>query len=107
MRDTANCYAWSNADGWEAICVDFDLAAQGDSFEEVRSELFDAIGTLLLYAEELPESERNRLLNRKAPLSLRLKLEVLHRLSQLPVFRGTGRAHRYAFHTEQARNPVQ
>ena len=55
MKDAATCYAWGNADGWEAICVDFDLAAQGDSFEEVRSELSDAIDTFLAYAAELPE----------------------------------------------------
>lgn len=107
MRNTAVCYAWSSNEGWDAICVDFDLAAQGNSFEEVRSELLDAIDTLLSYAAELPESERKRLLNRKAPLGLRLKLAALHRLSQFPVLRGAGRAHRYAFQPELARNPVQ
>ena len=104
MKNTAICYAWGNSDGWEAICVDFDLAAQGDSFAEVRRELSDAIDTFLSYAAELPESERGRLLNRKAPLGLRWKLAALHRLSRLPVIPGAGQAHRYAFHPELVGN---
>ena len=107
MRNAAVCYAWSSTDGWEAICVDFDVAAQADSLEEVRNGLFDAIDTLLSYAEELPESEKSRLLNRKAPLGLRLKLAALHWISRLPVFRRSEGAHRYVFYPEQARNPVR
>ena len=98
MKDTATCYAWGNADGWEAICVDFDLAAQGDSFEEVRSELSDALDTFFTYAAELPNSERGRLLNRKAPVGLRLKLAILHRFYRL----GIGPVRRYTFHPEVA-----
>ena len=106
MKDTATCYAWGNTDGWEAICVDFDLAAQGDSFDEVRNELFDAIDTLLSYATELPKSERGRLLNRKAPLGLRWKLAVLYRLSRLTVILGAGQTRRYAFRPEVAGYPI-
>ena len=98
MKDAATCYAWGNADGWEAICVDFDLAAQGDSFEEVRSELSDAIDTFVTYAAELPELERGRLLNRKALVGLRLKLAILHRFSRW----GIGPMHRYTVHPEVA-----
>ncbi len=106
MKDSATCYAWGDADSWEAICVDFDLAAQGDSFEEVRSELSDAIDTLLSYAAELPKSERRRLLDRKAPLGLRWKLAILYRLSRLPVILGAGQTRRYAFRPEVAGYPT-
>ena len=77
------CYAWGVPGDWEAICVDFDLAAQGESFDEVRSELSDAIETYLEYVAELPENERARFLNRKAPLGLRLHLALLRRVFAL------------------------
>ena len=106
MKENATCYAWGHADGWDAICVDFDLAAQGDSFEEARNELFDAIDTFLSYAAELPESERGRLLNRKAPLGLRWKLAFLYRLSRLSAVLGDGQIRRYAFRPEAAGHPA-
>ena len=77
------CYAWGQPGDWEAICVDFDLAAQGESLDEVRSELRDAVETYLEYISELPEKERAGFLNRKVPLELRLRLAFLmvkHRL---------------------------
>ncbi len=67
MKDTATCYAWGKSGNWEAICVDYDLTAQGGSLEEVRRELDDAIETFLSRVRELPKSEQARLLNRKAP----------------------------------------
>ena len=77
------CYAWGQPGDWEAICVDFDLAAQGESLDEVRSELRDAVDTYLEYISELPEKERARFLNRKAPLGLRLRLAFLCRVLSL------------------------
>jgi len=84
------CYAWGRPGDWEAICVDFDLAAQGESREEVLSELRDAVETYLEYISELPEKERAGFLNRKAPLGLRLRLRlaflmVKHRLLSFPI----------------------
>ena len=84
------CYAWGRPGDWEAICVDFDLAAQGESREEVIRELRDAIETYLEYISELPEKERAGFLNRKAPLVLRLRLRlaflmVKHRLLSFPI----------------------
>ena len=70
------CYAWGKPGDWEALCVDYDLAAQGASFEEVRRELADAVDTYLDYVSDLPESEQPAFLNRKAPLSLRLRLSL-------------------------------
>lgn len=75
----AACYAWGRPGDWEAVCVDFDLAAQGESLEDVRRELADAIETYLEYVASLPENEQPRFLNRKAPLGLRLRLAFLHR----------------------------
>ena len=77
MKGTATCYAWGREGEWEALCIDFDLAAHGSSFEEVRNELQDAIETYVSYVAALPEPDRSRLLSRKAPLGLRLKLGLL------------------------------
>ena len=98
MRNTATCYAWGRPGNWEAICVDYDLTAQGDSLEEVRRELGDAIETYLSRVRELPESERARLLNRKSPLGLRTRLAVLHRLSRLLTPTRIRLSNRHSFH---------
>ncbi|MCZ0951507.1 MAG: hypothetical protein OXJ56_02895 [Rhodospirillaceae bacterium] len=73
------CYAWGKPGDWEALCVDLDLAAQGENLEEVRRELGDAIQTYLDYVADLPENEQARFLDRKAPLRLRLQLALKHR----------------------------
>ena len=83
MKNTATCYAWGRSGNWEAIFIDYDLTAQGDSLEEVRQELGDAIETYLSRVRELPTSEQSGFLNRKAPLALRTKPAVLYRLSRL------------------------
>ena len=106
MKGTATCYAWGREGEWEALCVDFDLAAHGRSFEEVRSEMQDAIETYVSYVSELPEPERTRLLNRNAPLVLRLKLGFLHRVYGLLNLLRVKPAHRYSFQPTVAWNPA-
>ena len=76
------CYAWGKPGHWEALCVDYDIPAQGDSFEDVRPELADAVGTYLDYVSDLPENEQRAFLSRKAPLSLRLRLALASRISR-------------------------
>ena len=76
-------YAWGKPGDWEALCVDLDLAAQGENYEEVRRELGDAIETYLGYAADLPEDEQARFLKRKATLRLRLQLALMHRAFHL------------------------
>ncbi len=83
MKGTATCFAWMKRGEWAALCVDFDLVAYGKSFEEVKSEIQDAIETYVCYVSEVPEPERTRLMNRKAPLALRLGLECLYAISRL------------------------
>ena len=106
MKNTATCYAWGRPGNWEAICVDYDLAARGDSLEEVRRGLGDAIETFLSRVTELPESEQARFLNRKAPLALRARLVVLYRLSRLLMPTRIGLFNRHAFHTAVGWTPV-
>lgn len=81
MRELT-CYAWGKPGDWEALCVDYDLAAQGASLEEVRRELAHAVDTYLDYVSDLPESEQRAFLNRKAPLGLRLQLSLASKVSR-------------------------
>lgn len=68
------CYAEGRPGDWEAICPTFDLAAQGESFEEVRRVLHEMIADYIVDISQLPEADFNRLIKRKAPLFLRLSL---------------------------------
>lgn len=76
MRKTFRCYAEGSGDQWEAICLDLDIAVQGESFREVYDSLHDAIVLHLESLEDLPEGDRRRLIERPAPLSLRLQFAL-------------------------------
>ena len=73
MPRTLHCYAAGKAGAWEAICLDLDVAVQGASFEEVSASLSEAIALYLESLADLPAEERRRLLDRPAPLALRLQ----------------------------------
>jgi predicted RNase H-like HicB family nuclease len=69
---TLHCYAEGRDGGWEAICLELDIAVQGDSFAEVYQALDEAIAAYLETVHDLPEGERRHLLRRKAPMSVRI-----------------------------------
>lgn len=74
MTKRVLCYAHGRPNAWEALCLDFDIAVQGASFDEVKALLDEAIRTYVEDAcAESPETAR-QLLNRRAPLWLRAKL---------------------------------
>ena len=73
MTRTLRCYAESRDGDWEAICLDLDIAVHGRSFVEVFNSLNEAIEVYSESVRALPEHERRHLLDRPAPLSLRLK----------------------------------
>jgi predicted RNase H-like HicB family nuclease len=66
------CIATGQGDEWEAFCLDFDLAVQGRSFEEVKCDLRQAINMYVEAALAEPEPARSRLLSRDAPFFIRL-----------------------------------
>lgn len=66
MSRILRCYAEGREGSWEALCLDFNIAIQGDSFEEVSKSLKCEIEEYIEYAYTLPESERKDLLERKA-----------------------------------------
>ena len=73
MGQLLHCYAEGRDGAWEAFCLDLDLAVQGETFEEVYHSLAKAIELYVDSVSDLPERDRTRLLNRPAPLSLRLR----------------------------------
>lgn len=73
MVRVLRCFAEGRDGEWEAICLDLDIAVQGQSFDEVFHSLNDAIRLYLESVQTLPEHEQKHLLERPAPLSLRLK----------------------------------
>ena len=79
----ATCYAWGKPGAWEALCVDYDIAVQGENLEQVRLELADAVSTFLDYVASLPAPEQAAFLTRKAPRLLRWRLALLHRIFTL------------------------
>jgi len=80
------CYAEQEGDCWVAVCLSFNLAAQGDSFEEVKIKLEAMLAEYVydaLAGEDKPYAAQ--LLSRRAPLSawikyyfIKLKIAVLH-----------------------------
>ena len=84
MTRKLTCYAWGKPGDWEAICVDFDLATQGRSLEEVRSELQLALEDFLEYASELPENERDVVLRARTPWRLRVQLWLRDKCFAIP-----------------------
>jgi hypothetical protein len=83
---SVRCFAHGRDADWEAICIDFDIAVQGRSFDEVKSLLNGAVQTYIQDACKEEPVVRDRLLNRRAPWHVRLALTA--RLVFFNVFDG-------------------
>jgi predicted RNase H-like HicB family nuclease len=70
------CFAHGKDGDWEGICLDFDIAVQGHSFEAVKALLDEAIETYTKDALAEDEDNARRLLSRKAPWHVRLSYMV-------------------------------
>lgn len=68
--EAVHCVAEGRGDQWEAFCLDFDLAVQGHSFEEVYTKLDEQIMLYIESAMQQAEPDRERLLARRAPISV-------------------------------------
>jgi predicted RNase H-like HicB family nuclease len=51
---TVHCYTAGRNGAWEAICLEFDIAVQGNAFEEVFSSLQHAISLYIEGVANLP-----------------------------------------------------
>ncbi len=58
---------------WQALCLDLDIAAQGETCQEAQALMKDMIASYLEEVFTYPPEDRKRLLNRKAPFFVRLK----------------------------------
>lgn len=61
------CFAHGGNAGWEAMCVDLDIAVQGDSFDDVKQLLDHAVTDYIAAAKAEDAGTRAVLLNRRAP----------------------------------------
>lgn len=55
--NSVHCFAEGNGASWEAFCLDFDLAVQGRSFEDVYAKLNDQIALYIESTASLPPAE--------------------------------------------------
>lgn len=76
MRKIVTCYAAGNDRGWEAVCVDFDIAVQGASFDQVYDQLNVAICTYVADATKESPDQARRLLSRRTPWHVRWSLKL-------------------------------
>lgn len=70
------CVAKGLPGDWEAMCLDLDIAVQGESFEDVRERLHAAIEGYVEDASREDKETARRLLSRRAPFSVRAKWAV-------------------------------
>ncbi len=65
------CLLRRDGDQWVALCVDFDLAAQGSTRAEAKQHLAAQIVDYVMQAQTVDKAHGARLLRRKAPLKYR------------------------------------
>jgi hypothetical protein len=68
MQHEVVCFAHGRPGDWEGICLDFDIAVQGESFDEVRRALQAAVSDYVSAAMDEEPETREKLLKRSTPL---------------------------------------
>jgi len=66
------CYARSDGDGWEGLCIDLDIGVQGANLNEVVDALNEAVVTYVEDAKREEPATAQKLLARRAPWHVRL-----------------------------------
>lgn len=75
----------SNPDMWEAFCVELDIPAVGDSYEEVAAMMYQAVDNYIEYVYQNQPDDEQRLLYRPMPKADVWKLQFEERfLQRLP-----------------------
>lgn len=77
------CYAIKEDDSWFTICIDLNLYARADSFQDARSKLHEIIHEYIHEALTEDAQYISDLIPRKAPLYFRLQYFYLWILSKL------------------------
>lgn len=73
MNRTVQCFAHGREGAWEAICLDYDIAVAGRSFEEVKTLLDQAVATYFEDAMNEDPETRDALLSRRSPWYVKAK----------------------------------
>ena len=76
INRSLQCFAHGRQGDWEAICVDLDIAVQGESFEEVQQGLNEAVSSYIELVAKEGSTAREALLNRRAPWHVIAKLWI-------------------------------
>jgi hypothetical protein len=87
------CFAEERGNVWQAFCIDFGLAVQGESLAEVKRKLDEQVRSYLYDAlvGEDREHASDLLLHRKAPLYLRMRYWWYRLVSRFHGPNGDGR----------------
>ena len=80
MVKILTCYATGQDREWEAICVDLDIAVQGDSFSDVYTRLNEAIADYVYSVVAESPAQVKRLMSRAAPWRVRRMQAVAHHI---------------------------
>lgn len=97
MSRSVQCFAHGRPGSWEGLCVDLDIAVQGASFEDVRARLDHAVSTYVEDATAEDPATARKLLARRAPLWVRLKLAAAYLGHLLSAGRGGDREFKAGF----------
>jgi predicted RNase H-like HicB family nuclease len=65
MTRTLTATIWREDDGYVALCSELDIASQGDSIEEARSNLKEAVELFFEMAHSIETSRRLNVDNRQ------------------------------------------
>ena len=77
------CYAVNEKNVWSAVCIEFSLAAQGDSFAEAKKKLGAQIDSYVTDAFTVDREHAGYLLTRRAPFSQIMRWHILQFRHQL------------------------
>lgn len=81
-------FAFQQEGQWVSVCIDFDLAAQGDTFQESHEKLRAMIEDYVADALIGPDRDfAGQLLSRKSPLRLRAYYHFIVTLQRLGLYR--------------------
>lgn len=70
------CIIRGKGDQWEGICLDLDIAVYGASHKEVEEALSHSVQTYVEDAMKEAPAQRDKLLARRVPWHVRLRLTV-------------------------------
>ena len=66
------CVVHGHGTEWEGLCLDLDIAVHGQSLQDVKTTLEQAVSSYIEDASKEDEATRKRLLARRAPFRVRL-----------------------------------